>query len=199
MPMRSVVVVLFPGFALLDAAGPVEVFGDLPDHFRVWTAALRVGAVRSAQGPTLIAHYPLSACPAADILVVPGGPGVRQAVDNDRLRQLLHGRASSAEVVLSVCTGAALLARTGMLAGHRATSNKAALAWVAEQAADVEWIGRARWIESGKFVTSSGVTAGIDAALAVVARLVGERAAVDTAQLIEHERRLEHTDDPFAR
>ena len=75
----------------------------------------------------------------------------------------------------SVCTGAGLLARAGILDGRRATSNKRSLDWVISQGPKVEWVPQARWVEDGKFATSSGVSAGIDMALAIIASICGIR------------------------
>ena len=106
-----------------------------------------------------------------DLILVPGGIGTRREVDNPRLLEWLNQRAAAAILVTSVCTGAALLARAGLLDGKRATTNKRAFAWVASQGPEVNWIKQARWVEDGKFATSSGVSAGIDMALALIARL----------------------------
>jgi transcriptional regulator GlxA family with amidase domain len=93
-------------------------------------------------------------------------------------------RSADTAIVTSVCTGAALLARAGILDGRRATTNKRAFQWVVEQGPRVEWVREARWVEDGKFVTSSGVSAGINMTLAVIARLLGketsERAATSS-------------------
>src|SRR5690606_13160876 len=111
--------------------------------------------------------------PALDLLLVPGGIGTRAEVDNDAMLEFLRTRVPQAELTMTVCTGTALLARTGLLDGRRATTNKAVFHWVAEQGPRVDWVRAARWVEDGPFVTSSGVSAGMDMALAVVARLAG--------------------------
>jgi len=133
------------------------------------------------------------------VLLVPGGLGTRREVDNAALTEWIAARAVEAEIVTSVCTGAALLARAGVLDGHRATTNKRAFEWVVSQGPRVQWVHRARWVDDGKFVTSSGVTAGIDMALALIARTVGEAAAERIARLMEYEWHRNPDDDPFAR
>ena len=117
-----------------------------------------------------MADYALADCPPIDVMLVPGGIGTRREVNNTKLLEWLVRRAAEAEIVTSVCTGAALLARAGLLDGHRATTNKLSFKWVTEQGPAVEWIKQARWVEDGKFATSSGVSAGIDMTLALIAQ-----------------------------
>ena len=95
--------------------------------------------------------------------------------------------------------GAALLARAGVLDDRRATTNKLAFDWVVSQGPRVTWVRKARWVEDGKFVTSSGVSAGIDMALAVVAKTVDAGTASQAARVMEYTRHTNPDDDPFAR
>ena len=198
--MRTLGVLLFPGFELLDVFGPLEAFGHrlLADRYRVCLVAERAGAVASAQGPRAVADHGLDDCPPLDVLLVPGGMGTRREVDDPGLTGWIAARAADAELVTSVCTGAALLARAGVLDGRRATTNKRAFDWVVTQGPRVTWVRRARWVEDGRFVTSSGVSAGIDMALAVVARTVDEETAEQIARLMEYARNRDPDDDPFA-
>src|ERR1700756_1515508 len=177
MAERILGVVLFPGFELLDVFGPLEAFGNLPGLFRVVMVAGTAGPVPKAQGPRAVADHGFADCPRLDLILVPGGIGTREAVEDPVLLAWLARRAAEAEIVTSVCTGAALLARAGLLDGRRATTNKAFFQWVADQGPKVGWVRQARWVDDGKFVTSSGVSAGIDMALHVVARLVGRELA----------------------
>ena len=203
MPLspRTLGVVLFEGFELLDVFGPCEAYGisDLGGAFRLATVAAKAGPVASAQGPKAVAEFGFDDCPALDLLLVPGGIGTRREVDNAAMLAWLRARAEQAELVTSVCTGAALLARAGLLDGLRATSNKRSFAWVVSQGPKVNWIKRARWVEDGKFATSSGVSAGIDMALAIIARLVDPDAAEKVATAMEYERHRDATWDPFAK
>ena len=101
--------------------------------------------------------------------------------------------------VAATCLGAFVLAEAGLLDGRRATTNKRAFKWVAEQGAKVNWIREARWVEDGKFATSSGVSAGIDMALAVMARLYGADTAEQIAIAMEYEWHRDARWDPFAK
>jgi transcriptional regulator GlxA family with amidase domain len=198
---RTIGTLLFPEFELLDVFGPLEAFGNLfvRDKFRVVTIGTTAGPVASAQGPQAIAEHGLADCPPLDLLLVPGGMGTRREVDNETVLAWLRARAADAEIVMSVCTGAALLARAGLLDGLPATTNKRAFDWVVTQGPRVEWKRRARWVDAGKMVTSSGVSAGTDMALAVIARLVDEETAEQVSRIMEWTRHRDPTDDPFAR
>lgn len=198
---RTLGVVLFPGFELLDVFGPLEVFANMraQAEFQTCTVAAAAGEVASAQGTRAVADHGFADAPRLDMLLVPGGIGTRQHVDDPALLDWLRARSTGAELVMSVCTGAALLARAGLLDGLRATTNKWAFRWVASQGPNVDWVRRARWVDAGKFVTSSGVTAGIDMALAVVARLCGQELAEALATGIEHDWHRDPGWDPFAK
>ncbi len=198
---RTLGALLFPEFELLDVFGPLEAFGNLfvRDKFRVLTIGTTAGPVASAQGPQAIAEYGLDDCPPLDLLLVPGGMGTRREVDNETVLAWLRARAADAEIVMSVCTGASLLARAGLLDGLAATTNKRAFDWVVAQGPRVEWRRRARWVDAGKLVTSSGVSAGTDMALAVIARLVDEETAEQVSRIMEWTRHRDPNEDPFAR
>jgi putative intracellular protease/amidase len=196
--MRTVGTLLFPGFELLDVFGPLEMFGGLPEDYRLVTMAEQAGAVASYQGPKAIADMALLDVVPLDILLIPGGRGTRREVDNQPLINWLRSEAEVAAVVASVCTGSALLARTGLLDGRKATSNKAALPWVTQQGPKVLWQRRARWVTDGKYYTSSGVSAGIDMALALIADLNGSAKAHAAAERAEYRWGSDPGDDPFA-
>jgi transcriptional regulator GlxA family with amidase domain len=198
---KTVGIVLFEGFELLDVFGPAEAYGarEFEGAFRLLMVAERPGAIASAQGPQAVAEYSFADCPPLDLIMVPGGIGTRREVDNAALMAWLRARAEQAELVTSVCTGAALLARAGLLDGRRATSNKRAFDWVKTQGPRVNWVAEARWVEDGKLWTSSGVSAGIDMALAIIARTCGTPAAEQTAVMMEYEWHRDAAWDPFAR
>jgi transcriptional regulator GlxA family with amidase domain len=198
---RTVGVLLFEGFELLDVFGPCEAYGmrELAGAFRLAMAAAEAGPVTSAQGPQAVAEFGFDDCPRLDVLLVPGGIGTRREVYRRSLISWLRARAEQAELVTSVCTGAALLASAGLLDGRRATTNKRAFAWVQSQGPQVDWMRQARWVEDGKFATSSGVSAGIDMALAIIARLVSAEAAEQAATSMEYEWHRDAGWDPFAK
>ena len=195
---RTLGVVLFEGFELLDVFGPLQMFGMAADDFEIRLISEHGGMVASRQGPKSVSDAAFSTSPALDLLLVPGGIGTRREVNNPVLLDWLKTRSEQAELVTSVCTGSALLAKAGVLDGVRATTNKLAFAWASSQSEKVLWQRRARWVEDGKFFTSSGVSAGIDLSLAVIAKLVSHQAAEQAANFAEYNWNRDADWDPFA-
>ncbi|WP_234974115.1 DJ-1/PfpI family protein [Xanthomonas perforans] len=173
-------------------------FGNLEGKVRIVMLGERVGAVASSAGPTVAVECALDSAPPVDILMVPGGMGTRREVDNAALVAGIARLAHTAPHVTSICTGAALLARAGLLYGRRATTNKRAFAWVTSQGPKAEWVKRARWVEDGHLFTSSGVSAGTDMALALIAKIFGHDAAKEVASIAEYVWNEDAGDDPFA-
>ena len=195
---RTLGVVLFEGFELLDVFGPLEMFGLEADHFEICLISQTGGMVASSQGPKSVCDDSFNTAPAIDVLLVPGGIGTRGEVNNPVMLDWLKERSEQAELVASVCTGSALLAKAGVLDGLRATSNKLAFAWARSQSEKVQWQQQARWVEDGKVFTSSGVSAGIDMSLAVIAKLVSQQAAEEAAKFAEYTWQRDADCDPFA-
>lgn len=198
VPTFRVEVLLFPGFELLDVAGPAELLSLAGGRFELRFAAAQPGPVASAQGVEMVAAHGLEPDAELCILLVPGGIGTRREVDNAPLLDWLRTASSRAELVASVCTGSALLAKAGVLDGRRATSNKIAFDWAAAQGPRVEWVRRARWVEDGKFFTSSGISAGLDMTLALIARAAGRDLAREAARRAEYVWNEDPANDPFA-
>lgn len=191
-------VVLFEGFELLDVCGPVELLAGLPEYFDVELVGPAKGPVASAQGSLVMADSAYAEALAPEILLVPGGIGTRALVGEPGFLDWLRGWASSARLVASVCTGSGLLAVAGLLDGYRATSNKRAFAWASAQGPGVEWVAEARWVEDRDRWTSSGVAAGMDMTLALIARLHGEEVATAVADRVEYDWHRDPAWDPFA-
>ena len=189
---------LFEGFEVLDVFGPAEIFGVLDRHYAVEMVALEQGPVTSAQGPQVLATRALADAGDLDILLVPGGIGTRQEAKHAKFLDTLVETAGTIEIVGSVCTGSGLLAAAGLLDGASATTNKLSFQWVAEQSDHVRWEKKARWVEDGKYWTSSGVTAGMDMAFAIVARQHGRDLAKRVADAIEYEWHEDAHWDPFS-
>ena len=126
------------------------------------------------------------------------GAGTRKEIHNPNLPGWLRTRSEECDFVASVCTGSALLAVAGVLDGRRATTNKRVFDWVASCGDRVEWQRRARWVEDGKFFTSSGVSAGMDMALALIEKIRGREAADEAALRAEFEWNRDSARDPFA-
>ena len=166
--------------------------------FEIVTIAEKAGPVKSGEGPTTHADYTFADAPTYDVLLVPGGFGTRKAVNNTGLLLALTAASRAATVTTTVCTGSALLARTGLMDNRPATSNKIAWDWVVQQGPRVRWQRRARWVDDGTVLTSSGVSAGIDMALSLVERLNGRELALASAKNMEYVWNADPTNDPFA-
>ncbi|QBF33265.1 DJ-1/PfpI family protein [Thalassococcus sp. S3] len=197
--MKDLGALIFPGFELLDLFGPLEMFGLLPDHYRLHLVAETPGAVASAQGPQAVATVGLAERDSFDLLLVPGGRGTRALVKDKGMLDRIARSCAACDHVLSVCTGSAVLAKAGVLDGRRATTNKAAFEQMMTHGPEVDWVREARWVEDGKFFTASGVSAGMDMALAVIAKLDGMEAAEQVAIWAEYEWHRDADWDPFAK
>lgn len=198
-PTRTLGAILYERFELLDCYGPLEMFGSVGPELRIVTVAERVGPVASVQGPKTVAEYQFANCPKLDLILLPGGVGTVEQLGNEALHAFLRDRAKTAEVTMSVCSGSAILAKAGLLDGRRATSNKQWFDLARMQSANVTWVTEARWVEDDPFATSSGVSAGIDMALAVIARLYGRAKAEEIAEATEYEWHIDSTRDPFVK
>jgi len=189
--------ILYEGLELLDLYGPLEMFGNLKPQIKIITIAENVGPVSSFQGPQTVAEIDFQNCPDLDLILLPGGFGTVQELGNQAMMSFLKDRVPPAKITMSVCSGSWLLAKAGLLDGRRATSNKAYFKMATQQSNQVEWIAEARWVEDGAIFTSSGVSAGIDMSLAVIASLFGENTAMDIANVTEYVWSQNPDNDPF--
>ena len=197
-PLR-VAAVVFPGFEVLDLFGPIEMLCMAKDRFSISIIAERKGEVESAQGTRIVADCAFAESSRFDIVLVPGGRGTRTEVSNPMILEWLLHIEPHARYVTSVCTGSALLAKAGLLDGHRATSNKNTFDWVVTQGPKVHWVREARWVEDGKFFTSSGVSAGMDMALGLIERIMGRPTSEQIARWAEYTWHADSMNDPFAK
>jgi transcriptional regulator GlxA family with amidase domain len=188
---------LYTGFEQLDLYGPLEMFGILKPKVEIITVAEKAGPVSPTSGPQTLAEYDFQNCPPLDLLLVPGGFGAFNEIENQAVISFLQGRVPSAKITMSVCSGSWILARAGLLDSRRATSNKAYFKLATQQSDRVEWIPEARWVEDGPFFTASGVSAGMDMALAVIASLLGETTAERIAAGSEYVWNRNPDHDPF--
>jgi transcriptional regulator GlxA family with amidase domain len=198
-------IVLYPGFEPLDVFGPLEMFMNVgSERLRIHMIAEEAGLVPSSTGgyassiaPKVEASVSLAEAPPLDIIMVPGGFGTLQQLRNETLLAWLRQRAPRARFTTSVCSGSAILAKAGLLDGRKATSNKQLFSYLAAQGPAVDWQKSARWVEDGAIITSSGVSAGMDMALALIAKLFGPETAEQIAAGTEYEWHRDSTEDPF--
>ncbi|MDP6740754.1 MAG: DJ-1/PfpI family protein [Planctomycetota bacterium] len=196
----NVGILIFDGVEVLDFAGPFEVFSrtrlaagldsrrsddDAPLH--VFTVAETGAEIVATGGLRVVPHHGFDSAPSIDLLVVPGGFGTRPLLESEEVLAWIAKTAASAQRVTSVCTGALLLARAGLLSGKRATTHWGAYDALAEVDDTIEVDRGARFVEDGA-ITSAGVAAGIDMAFAVVESLFGQEVADETARYIEYPR-----------
>ena len=190
-------VLLYPGFEMLDVYGPLQMWAYVPD-FEVHLVAEKAGPVNSAQNFASVATHSFADAPVLDVLMVPGGMGTFQQLENQHLLDFIRKANKTTLYTTSVCTGSAILAKAGVLKGQRATSNKRFFFLSEQQSQDVEWVPQARWVESGKYFTSSGVSAGTDMALGLIAKVSGLEFAKELASSLEYEWQSDSSRDPFA-
>ncbi|NJM84720.1 MAG: DJ-1/PfpI family protein [Tabrizicola sp.] len=198
--MRTLAALVFPGFQTLDLYGPLEMLGDHDiGAINIKIVAETLDPVASYHGTRTAVDRTLAESDDYDIILIPGGDSAPLQPRNDAINDWIIKASSKAEYVLAVCTGTVLLATTGLLDGRRATTNKKDFSATVPFGPKVNWVPQARWIEDGKFFTSSGVSAGMDMSLAVMAKIFGEKAADAIAVGTEYDWHKDPAWDPFAR
>ncbi|MBG0850993.1 DJ-1/PfpI family protein [Streptomyces spinoverrucosus] len=180
----QIAIVLYDGFTALDAVGPYETLGRLPDAETVFVAE-RTGPVRADTGNlALTADQTLADVPAPDIVVVPGGPDQAPQMANDTLLDWLRTADAGTTWTTSVCTGSLILAAAGLLRGRRATSHWLTLEEL--KPFGVEPTGE-RVVFDGKYVTAAGVSSGLDMGLTLLGRIAGDEHAQAVQLMTEYD------------
>jgi len=189
-------ILIFPDVEVLDFCGPYEVFSltrlheerrrEEPSPFEVLLIAEREGPVTATGGLRVLPDHRLTTCPPLDILVVPGGWGTRTEIDNERLLAWIAERSRQVKTLASVCTGSMLLGQAGLLDGRKATTHWQSLDRMRKAFPSVAVDDAQRVVEDGHILTSAGISAGIDLALAVVTRYCGKEVARATARHMEY-------------
>ncbi len=194
MPI-TVTIYLFPDVEVLDFAGPYEVFTTASrvfkrrnpgadEPFRAVTAAKTQAIVRARAGLSVVPDFSFQSCPATDLLIVPGGV-VDNEVNDEQVIEWVRGRSREATITASVCTGAFILARAGLLRNRAATTHWEDIADLRAQFSDVQVRAGVRWVDEGDIVTSAGIAAGIDMSLHLVSRVAGADLAAATARQMD--------------
>ncbi|KAG5641817.1 hypothetical protein DXG03_004159 [Asterophora parasitica] len=202
-------IVVFPGFAALDAFGPLDALNALSHMFPlnlyivaatldpVSTKAPHTPASRSDFAQSINPTHTFGSVPPLEVLLVPGGlgavaPEIQSAID---FVAKVH---PSLKYLFTVCNGAGIAARAGVLDGKRATTNKMWWSHETGQRPQVKWVSHARWVVDGNIWTTSGVSAGLDGIFAFIAAVYGEEAAEKISNILEYERHKDASWDPYA-
>lgn len=188
---RRVAILVYEGAEVLDFAGPFEVFAvtsELNDdrHFDVGIVAATPEPVRAVNGMLVKPNWTFDDMPAPEIVVVSGGSGSRQAMHDSAVLDWTHAAIDSAEVVLSICSGARILGALGLLAHRRATTHHQVFDHLQEIEPTAILERGARFVDTGKIITTGGISAGIDGSFHVVSRLLGHDIARRTADYMEY-------------
>ncbi len=184
-----IAIALFDGAEELDWAGPWEVLASWAQHWpddgvEVVTVAEAADPVRCAKGLRVLADRTWDQLGSIDVLVYPGGIGTRAQLGDERIRARMRSLAAAGTLMTSVCTGSLVFADAGLLDGRPATTHWGALELLATLSERVEVRPEARFVDDGEIITAAGVSAGIDVALHLVARLQSaERAAAVRRQI----------------
>jgi len=197
--MKTIAAFAFHGFETLDYFGPIEMLGGFDGQSKIITVAQTMDPVASVHGQRIIPDAALADSDSYDLILIPGGDAALNLLDEQPLLNWITRASANAECVLAVCTGTILLGASGVLDGRRATTNKIDFTATVPLVPNVDWVKQARWVKDGKFYTSSGVSAGMDMALAVMADVHGQDTADRLALTCEYEWHQDATRDPFAR
>jgi transcriptional regulator GlxA family with amidase domain len=197
MRIKQVAILLFEEFETLDVFGPVEIFGVAKEDYQVSFYSESGGMVRNSHG-VAVESLPIGTIiNGSDVFLIPGGYGTRKEINNQGLLTQIKQDSTASKHVLTVCTGSALLARTGLLDNRAATSNRKAFEWVTGNGKEVKWDRTARWTVDGKYYTSAGVSAGMDMVLAFISDRHGLPYAEKLATHIEYHWRKDRYSDGF--
>lgn len=196
---RRVAFLLFDAVEVLDFAGPFEAFGvtgwrSPPSPFDVFTVAQSRKPVMARNNLSVNPDYDFDSCPTPDVLVVPGGPGARRELHNPKMIDFIRSKVGEADHVLSVCTGALLLAQASLLNGLHATTHFGSIDELRAMAPEATVHPEARGVDNGKIVLSTGVSAGTDMALYMISRICDMETAAETAKFMQYDWRYREVD-----
>lgn len=189
---RNVGIFIFDDVEVLDFAGPFEVFnvtGEVitPAPFNTYTIALTNDPIQARGKLSINPHYSIENCPQPDILLIPGGDGRRVLMNDQNMLAWVKSQYPKVEYMLSVCTGAFILANAGLLDGLSATTHHGAFNEFHEVAPQVKLIEDQRYVVNGNIITAGGISAGIDMALHVVEKLLGKEKLQLTLDEMEYQ------------
>jgi transcriptional regulator GlxA family with amidase domain len=185
-------VTLFDGAEELDWAGPWEVLAAWAEQWpddgvQVFTVARELKPITCAKGLRVLPDETWETAPPLNVLVYPGGRGTRTELADEAVLEWMRGVAGNGTVVASVCTGSLVLAAAGLLDGRPATTHWSALELLPTLGRDIEVRPEDRFVDTGEVITAAGVSAGIDMALHLVARLHSPERARQVRRYIQYD------------
>ncbi|HDR4763735.1 TPA: DJ-1/PfpI family protein [Bacillus thuringiensis] len=188
----SVGIFLFNEVEVLDFAGPFEVFSvtevNEEKRFTVYTVSENGEMITARNGLKVQPDYSIENLPPVDILIIPGGLGARKyEIKNEIVIKWIRQQMKEVKLMTSVCTGALLLAKAGLLEGLKATTHWASIEKFKNEFQNVEVIENVKFVDEGHIITSAGISAGINMAFHIVKNLLGVHVAEDTAKRMEYD------------
>lgn len=194
MDELRVVIIVFENVELLDFAGPFEAFSavrlsDAKVPVSVTACSKEKGNIKTINGLEIIAEESIENITQADVLVIPGGEGSKKVARNDTFLRHIKRLAGASQTVLSVCTGARILAETGLLDGQNATTHHSALNELKGNHPKVNWQENVRFTDNGKYIISAGVSSGIDASLYIIKKRLGSDMSRQVAEYMEWDKK----------
>jgi transcriptional regulator GlxA family with amidase domain len=192
---RNIAIMIFDDVEVLDFCGPFEVFSVAnyfsKAAFNVYLIAPEQHTILARNGLKVIPDYDLAHAPNPDLLLIPGGWGTRPLIHNPTVISYIQQQAERVERLLSVCTGAYLLAKADLLDGLQATTHHGSFEMLAELAPTARLVRDVKYVDNGRIVLSGGISAGINMSLYVVGQLLGKEVAQKTADYMEYDWRAD--------
>lgn len=187
----NIAIFIYDGVEILDFGGPGEVFAsavkDTDYAFNVYTVAVDTSLIISQRFVKIVPQYTIYNCPEPDIIVLPGG-STGKSSENKNVLNWLNNNESNTEIIMSVCTGAIILSRAGLLDGKQVTTWYGRINHLREITPKATVLENTRFVDNGHIITTAGVSAGIDGALHVVSKLLGEKEAARIAHYMEYDK-----------
>jgi putative intracellular protease/amidase len=186
---RNLAILIFDGVQIIDYTGPYETFGhaytDDGPAFNIYTVSEKAGPITTAMGMIVTPKYSFDTAPRPDVLVIPGG-GVKDQMASANVIKWLQDKSKDAEVVMSVCNGAFILAKAGLLDGLQATTTSNLIPELKAFAPKTKVVDDRRFVDNGKIITTAGLSSGIDGSLHVIERFLGRGTAQMAALGMEY-------------
>ena len=188
-PARNLAILIFDGVQIIDYTGPFETFGHVYSEsgppFNIYTVSEKGTTITTSMGMSVNPKYSFENAPEPDVLVVPGGD-VKGQVENQNVVKWIQDKAKRAEIVMSVCNGAYILAKANLLDGLEATTTAGLIPGLRTAAPKAKIVDDKRFVDNGKIITTAGLSSGIDGSLHVIERLFGRGIAQIAALGMEY-------------